>query len=253
MKDLFTVHQVSRCCGLSRATILRLERKGLLRPAFIDAQSGYRYYDNHNVSRIMQIQLFLKMGMPYDDIQLYYRMGGASQELLEQAEARLSIMKRVCEEIRLRVENREHLSFEFVTLPQYVCFTGEFQGTTVENRYWAMYNLYHQAVERGYRLLATEPLFVINRRNDFIRGAFTEDVVNFTCCIPLEPDTAPEDAVVYPAPFPACTVEIMTAARKSSMPLGQKSGNWASAPPGMCGASLWSPLTPVRTSLPTTI
>ena len=120
-------------------------------------------------------------------------------ELLEQAEARLSIMKRVCEEIRLRVENREHLSFEFVTLPQYVCFTGEFQGTTVENRYWAMYNLYHQAVERGYRLLATEPLFVINRRNDFIRGAFTEDVVNFTCCIPLEPDTAPEDAVVYPA------------------------------------------------------
>lgn len=199
MKDLFTVHQVSRCCGLSRATILRLERKGLLRPAFIDAQSGYRYYDNHNVSRIMQIQLFLKMGMPYDDIQLYYRMGGASQELLEQAEARLSIMKRVCEEIRLRVENREHLSFEFVTLPQYVCFTGEFQGTTVENRYWAMYNLYHQAVERGYRLLATEPLFVINRRDDFIRGAFTEDVVNFTCCIPLEPDTAPEDAVVYPA------------------------------------------------------
>lgn len=199
MKDLFTVHQVSRCCGLSRATILRLERKGLLRPAFIDAQSGYRYYDNHNVSRIMQIQLFLKMGMPYDDIQLYYRMGGASQELLEQAEARLSIMKRVCEEIRLRVENREHLSFEFVTLPQYVCFTGEFQGTTVENRYWAMYNLYHHAVERGYRLLATEPLFVINRRDDFIRGAFTEDVVNFTCCIPLEPDTAPEDAVVYPA------------------------------------------------------
>ena len=199
MKDLFTVHQVSRCCGISRATILRLENKGLLRPAYIDAQSGYRYYDNDNVSRIMQIQLFLKMGMPYDDIQLYYRMGGASQELLKQAEARLSITKRLCEEIRLRVKNREHLSFGFVNLPRYVCFTGEFRGATVESRYWAMYHLYHQVVERGYRLLATEPLFVINRRHDFICGTFTEKVVDFTCCIPLEPDNAPKDAVVYPA------------------------------------------------------
>ena len=73
MKDLFTVQQVSRCCGVSRATILRLESKGLLRPALIDEQSGYRYYDNNNISRIMQIQLFLKMGMTYKEIQLYYR------------------------------------------------------------------------------------------------------------------------------------------------------------------------------------
>lgn len=200
MKDLFTVHQVSRCCGVSRATILRLESKGLLRPALIDEQSGYRYYDNHNVSRIMQIQLFLKKGMTYEEIQLYYRMGGASRELLEQVEARFFTMKRVYEEIRLRVENKEQLTFEFVTLPRCVCFTGAFRGGSVESRYWAMYNLYHQAVERGYRLLATEPLFLISRRDDFIRGSFAEaEGMDFTCCIPLEPDAAPKDAVVFPA------------------------------------------------------
>lgn len=200
MKDLFTVHQVSRCCGVSRATILRLESKGLLRPALIDEQSGYRYYDNDNISRIMQIQLFLKMGMTYKEIQLYYRMGGASRELLEQVEARFFTMKRVYEEIRLRVENKEQLIFEFVTLPRCVCFTGAFRGSSVESRYWAMYNLYHQAVERGYRLLATEPLFLISRRDDFIRGSFAEaEGMDFTCCIPLEPDAAPKDAVVFPA------------------------------------------------------
>ena len=199
MKDLFTVHQVSRCCGVSRATILRLESKGLLRPALIDEQSGYRYYDNDNISRIMQIQLFLKMGMTYEEIQLYYRMGGASRDLLEQVEARFFTMKRVYEEIRLRVENKEQLTFEFVTLPRCVCFTGAFRGGSVESRYWAMYNLYHQAVERGYRLLATEPLFLISRRDDFIRGSFIEEEIDITCCIPLEPDAAPKDAVVYPA------------------------------------------------------
>ena len=200
MKDLFTVHQVSRCCGVSRATILRLESKGLLRPALIDEQSGYRYYDNNNISRIMQIQLFLKMGMTYKEIQLYYRMGGASRELLEQVEARFFTMKRVYEEIRLRVENKVQLTFEFVTLPRCVCFTGAFRGSSVESHYWAMYNLYHQAVERGYRLLATEPLFLISRRDDFIRGSFAEaEGMDFTCCIPLEPDAAPKDAVVFPA------------------------------------------------------
>ncbi len=70
LKDLFTVHQVSQACGISRAAILRLESKGLLIPAVVDEQTGYRYYNNNNVSLIMQAELFLKMGMSYDDILL---------------------------------------------------------------------------------------------------------------------------------------------------------------------------------------
>lgn len=199
MRDLFTVRQVSQSCGISRATILRLESKGLLKPVLIDGQTGYRYYDNHNVSRIMQIQLFLGMGMSYDDILLYYRSGGSSPALLKQVEAKFFTMKRAYEEIKLRVDNTEHLSFEFVTLPEYVCYAKEFRGTTVEDRYWAMYHLYHEAVEKGYRLLASEPLFVINKRTDFIEGTFSEAEVDFVCCVPLEPDFAPKEAVVYPS------------------------------------------------------
>ena len=76
MKDLFTISEVSRSCGVSRATILRLESRGLLRPAYVDESSGYRYYDNNNVSWVMQVQLFLGMGLSYDDILLYYRTNG---------------------------------------------------------------------------------------------------------------------------------------------------------------------------------
>ena len=198
LRDLFTVSQVSRSCGISRATILRLEDKGLLTPARVDEQNGYRYYDNRNVSQIMQIQLFLELGMSYDDILLYYRTGGSSRELLRRAEARLLVMNRIYQEIRLRVENQETLSFEFITLPRYVCFTRRFRGTTVEDRYWAMCRLYHEAVERGYRLLASQPLFLINRRDDFIQASFEETEVEFTCCIPLEPKCAPEGATVFP-------------------------------------------------------
>lgn len=199
MKDLFTVRQVGQSCGVSRATILRLENKGLLKPAFIDAQTGYRYYDNHNVSQIMQIQLFLGLGMSYDDILLYYRTNGASPELLRQAESRFFTMKRAYEELKLRVSQPGSLSFEFITLPEYICYAHQFRGTTLEDRYWAMYGLYHEAIEKGYRLLASEPLFVINKRTDFLTGSFSDTEGEFICCVPLEPDHAPEEAVVYPS------------------------------------------------------
>lgn len=199
MKDLFTVHQVSQCCGISRATILRLEEKGLLTPAFIDRQTGYRYYDTNNVGLVMQVKFFLSMDMSYDDILLYYRSNGSSPELLDRLEAKFLAVKRAYEEIRLRVDRQEHLSFEFIVLPRYVCYTGDFRGVTIEDRYRAMHGLYSEAVEKGLRLLPSEPLFVINRRTDFIEGKFTETEVDFTCCIPLEPDFAPPEAVVYPA------------------------------------------------------
>ena len=200
MRDYFTIRQVCRCCGVSRATVLRLEQKGLLRPAFVDADSGYRYYDNNNVSWVMQVQLFLGLGMSYDDIQLYYRTNGTSHELLQRMDARLTALQRARQEIALRVDGREVLSFDFLNLPAYVCFARSFRGASVEDSYMAMYRLYHEAVERGYRLLPSEPLFLINERRDFLHGEFQDGTpVDITCCIPLDPTHAPKDAVVYPA------------------------------------------------------
>ena len=199
MNDYFTISQVSRSCGVSRSTLLRLEKKGLLKPAFVDEQSGYRYYDNNNVSWVMQVQLFLRMGLSYEEILLYYRTNGTSAELLEKTEARLSMLQRACMEIRLRIEGGEPISFEYMDLPEYVCFAKTFRGATVADSYRAMYCLYHEAVERGYRLLASEPLFLVNERKDFLHGEFVSDAeVSITCCIPLEPEYAPDNAVIFP-------------------------------------------------------
>ena len=42
MDDFFTIRQVCKSCGLSRATLLRMEERGLLKPASIDPETGYR-------------------------------------------------------------------------------------------------------------------------------------------------------------------------------------------------------------------
>ncbi len=173
LKKLFTVHQLSKVCGVSRATILRLESKGLLTPAFVDEQTGYRYYDNFSASLILQVRLFLDLGMSYDDITLYYRSGGNSPELLERLEEKNRILKRAYKEIKLRLDKREEITFEFLTLPEYVCLTREHRGVSVRDRYQAMVDLYNEAIEKGYRPSFSEPLFGITKRTDYLRRGST--------------------------------------------------------------------------------
>lgn len=55
-----------------------------------------------------------------------------------------------------------------------------------------MYALYHEVIEKGLRPLASEPLFTINKNTDL----FGKREETFVCCIPLEPDDAPEDALI---------------------------------------------------------
>jgi len=199
MKNFFTIRQASKSCGVSRATILRLENKGLLTPVYIDEQNGYRYYDNNNISAILQIKRFLNIGMSYNEILLYYQSDGSSPELLKRMEEKLSMVKRAYEEMKLRIDNKEQLRFEFVTLPDYICYVKECNGVTTDDKYQAMYDLYHEVIEKGYQPLACEPLFVINKRSDFIQGDFSQQNISFICCIPLEKESAPKEAVLIPS------------------------------------------------------
>lgn len=198
LDEFFATRQVCKSCGISRSTLLRIEDRGLLKPAHIAPETGVRRYNNDNVAQIMQIKRFLDMGLTYDDVALYYQSGGTSRELLTRIEEQYLRFKRAYEDIRLRVDRQERLRFEFVELPEYVCYAREFRGATAEDSYRAMYGLHHEAVEKGYRLSASEPLFVIQERAEYLEGKFTDAPGDFICCVPLEPEDPPKEAVVYP-------------------------------------------------------
>ena len=197
-KDLFTIKQVGKVCGVSRSTILRLEDRGLLTPAYCDKKSGYRYYDNYNIAKLMQIKSFQEMGLQYDDIAEYYNSGGTSAAIVEKLEKQMLILKRALEEMKLRIEDKNHLTAEIIQLPDYVCYAKEYSGTSLAHRYRDMYNLYHEACEKGYRPLAAEPLFIINKRDDFFDCEFKYKEANYICCLPLEPDCKSEETTVIP-------------------------------------------------------
>ena len=198
-KDLFTISQVSKSCSISRASIMRLEKRGLLIPAYTNKKTGYRHYDNHNISLIMQIQYFLEMGLSYDDIALYIRSNGTSAQILKKLEYRLEALKRAYKEVEMRISDTEEFSFEFIDLPEVTCYCRDFNDTAPGKRYDGMYSTYHEVVEKGYELLCSEPLFTINIQDDLFEADTENKECAFTCCVPLKPQDPPEDAVVIPA------------------------------------------------------
>ena len=91
IKNLFQITEAAQACGLSRSTLLRMEEKGLLPPAYIAPDSGRRYYDNHNVARIMQIEKLKAMGLGTEEIAGYFASGGEVTDLLSMLEERLRV------------------------------------------------------------------------------------------------------------------------------------------------------------------
>ena len=58
----------SNIVGVSVKTIRFYEEKGLIQPAYIDKYTGYRYYDEKNIEKILMILQYKNMGFTLEEI-----------------------------------------------------------------------------------------------------------------------------------------------------------------------------------------
>lgn len=196
--SLFSIRQAARACNLSRSSLIRLEDKGLLTPAYTDANSGYRYYDNNNISRILQIQKFQRMGFSPEEIISYYESGGKADELLAALEQKLYLLQQQIAEMRLRSHDVPDMSLSILKIPETVCCVRRYQGAMIQDKYHASYDFFHECVEKGIAL-APKAFFLIDERTDYLEGELSSAPHDFYVCMPVLPEQAPEDAISIPA------------------------------------------------------
>lgn len=196
--SLFSISQVAHACNLSRSSLIRLENKGLLTPAYTNTDSGYRYYDTHNICRILQIKKLQWMGFSPEEIRSYYSGGGKADNLLASLENKLSVLQQQVAEMRLRSLDVPNMSISIIEIPETVCCVRKFQGALVKDKYHATYDFCHECIEKGIAL-ATKPIFIINERTDYLEGTISSAPFDSYVCIPVLPEQAPEDAVSIPA------------------------------------------------------
>ena len=63
-----SIQALANTCGVSRSTILRMENEGLLNPAYIDPDSGYRYYSTGNLAQVVRILNYQSLGFTKKEI-----------------------------------------------------------------------------------------------------------------------------------------------------------------------------------------
>lgn len=179
---------MSKACGVSRSTIMRMEERGLLKPTYVSPDSGRRYYDNFAVAHILQIGKLRSMGLTNDEIIKYYSDGGKVSDILPSLEARLSDLQRGVEEFRLRSSEGGGEIVSEMILPEVYCMVKRCTGLTIQDKYNEMFAFYGECVKNGYEL-SDEPLFAIQERTDFMEGRIGTEPYAFSVCVPVKDRT----------------------------------------------------------------
>ena len=72
-KELLSIGAVARSFGVSENCIRRMEAAGLIRPAYVAAESGYRYYSGSDIAQISTVLTLRSFGFTSEDISLFVK------------------------------------------------------------------------------------------------------------------------------------------------------------------------------------
>jgi DNA-binding transcriptional MerR regulator len=115
MEDLLTIGQFADASRLSHKALRLYGNNGLLPPAWVDPDSGYRYYRTEQLRAATLIALLRRAGMPLADIRAFVR--DPSRERLVQYERRatdeFADRRRVLRYVRKLIE--EEPMYEILT------------------------------------------------------------------------------------------------------------------------------------------
>ncbi len=95
MKNYFLISEFAKLRGININSLRYYEKLGILRPAYIDENTGYRYYAPEQVSVLNKIILCIQLGIPLKEMIQYIDEDGNlnSKQLLEQG--RIVAQKRI--------------------------------------------------------------------------------------------------------------------------------------------------------------
>ncbi len=195
---LFTMSQTVAATGLSRSTIMRMEDRGLLEPAYVSPTSGNRFFDLYNVSRILSVQQLLEMGFSNKEVRQYFSTGADAAELFALVERRLRMLQRIYEEMQLRAWTDKHLSVQLCQIDESWFYVEHTEGSALQYKYNANYAAHCHCIEKGIRL-GLGAQMCVNHRTDYLEGRIDAAPYPFDSYVPVSPGQDAPEIVHVPA------------------------------------------------------
>jgi DNA-binding transcriptional MerR regulator len=199
----------ARISGLSHRALRLYADRGLLPPAYVDPETGYRYYDVHSIRAAEMIRLLRRLDVPLGDMRQFIDAAAAdrveetiSQQRarLEQEQARLDAALRLLGRIgELDGMFRAAPAVEVVDLPTERCL--RWSGTMARSEFHESYielaaALASQAEARGLTPSGRE-IVVLGDPTAIGLAGGDETVLHYQLCLPVsdgaDETSGPED------------------------------------------------------------
>lgn len=197
-KKYLSTNQLAKACSTSRSTILRMEESKILTPAYINPETGYRYYDIACVLRVIHNLTLQELGITYAEIRDF------SCDDYDKLIARLRIQFEILEyhirSISLQLGMFEHLSVSDYYFPETYCYTEKMENITdvslVRPHIGA---LVERAVYEGYRINRKAQPFVLVDYMGMKNNNYENVGYDYEICIPVLFDKSKENMKYFDA------------------------------------------------------
>ncbi len=182
--SLYTVNQIGVACGVSRATLLRLEEAGLLIPTIHDTK---RMYSFHDMMKLRQIVMLHNYGFTYAVISKYFEDNGNYNDLLSLLAAKQSDIFYFMREMELRMDRYDKINVQSIFAPEIPCHCMNL-GTSFPH--YSMHTdligrQMEEVIAKKLEMSPSRPLFVTTPWEDLAAGADFAAEREFTGHIPL--------------------------------------------------------------------
>lgn len=81
-KELYTIGEVSRICGISTKALRYYDKIGVISPDYISEENGYRYYSKKTLLLVPVMKYYKQMGFKLEEMQ--QMLGGSTYQFLQQ-------------------------------------------------------------------------------------------------------------------------------------------------------------------------
>lgn len=195
-EKLYTIREAARICGISRATMLRMEEAGFIVPREIRAGSGFRYYDAMNILKIQRYLTLKRMGLSQKDILAYYSGAIDKQAFLAEVHARLDIAQRCADEFEAYFSERESVTFGYYELPEMTCYCFPCPIREIKQQIEYNYREIKKMYDMGFHPYPGTPMFCVIPDFEHVYDGAEPAPYRSTICMSIDPEVIPDPARV---------------------------------------------------------
>ncbi len=134
MKDLFSIGELANYQKISKQTLIYYDKIGLFCPAFVDPDTGYRYYSAGQIDRLDTILMMKKIGFSLKEIKEHMKTYTIDSSLLL-LQRQLAVMERQIQELQILKSRLQHRCKQLENARDYMKTSTAVVTETVKEQY----------------------------------------------------------------------------------------------------------------------